>query len=125
MAERKLAAQEKREAALAKRQQQIDEKNGIKTEPAKTEEAKKSAADPVKTEEKAKSNTQDSIQQQNVEDKQAARKAAADAKAKTLEERKKAIADKKAKILEDREAAKKAKEENNKKPEKGTTEEDK
>jgi len=125
MEERKMAAQEKREAALAKRQQQVDERNGKKPEAAKIEETNKPAADPVKTEEKAKSNAQDSIQQQTVEDKQAARKAAADAKAKTLEERKKAIADKKAKILADREAAKKAKESDNKKPEKETTEEDK
>lgn len=110
MEERKLAAQEKREAALAKRQQQIDEKNGKKTAPANSEE-KKSAekTEEVKTEEKT--NATDSTKAtSDIEDKQIARKAAADAKAKSLEERKKAIADKKAKIAADREAAKKAKE---------------
>lgn len=117
--ERKIAAQEKREAALAKRQQQIDEKNGKKPE-------QKSTTDPVKTEEKQKPSTQDSIEgpgATSAEDKQAARKEAADAKAKTLEERKKANADKKAKILADREAAKNAKEE--KKETENKTEENK
>lgn len=110
MEERKLAAQEKREAALAKRQQQIDEKNGKKTAPATSEEKKNAEkTEEIKTEEKT--NATDSTKTTStVEDKQDARKAAADAKAKSLEERKKAIADKKAKIAADREAAKKAKE---------------
>jgi len=110
MEERKLAAQEKREAALAKRQQQIDEKNGKKSAPVNSEEKKNSEkTEEIKTEEK--SNPTDSTKTTStVEDKQAARKAAVDAKAKALEERKKAIADKKAKNLADREAAKKAKE---------------
>lgn len=122
--ERKLAAQEKREAALAKRQQQVDEKNGKKTETSKTDEAKKPSSETIKTEEKQKSNASDSIKEETpVVDKQAARKAAADAKAKELEDRKKAIADKKAKILADREAAKKAKED--KKETENKTEENK
>lgn len=122
--ERKIATQEKREAALAKRQQQIDEKNGKKPEPSKTEKPNTDNTDPVKTEEKQKPSTQDSIQETTpAADKQAARKEAADAKAKALEERKKAIADKKAKILADREAAKKAKEE--KKETENKTEENK
>lgn len=121
--ERKIAVQEKREAALAKRQQQIDEKNGKKPEPSKTEKPNTDNTDPTKTEEKQKSSTQDSIQEKTpATDKQAARKEAADAKAKTLEERKKAIADKKAKILADREA-KNAKEE--KKETENKTEENK
>ncbi|RZK10959.1 MAG: OmpH family outer membrane protein [Flavobacterium sp.] len=125
MEERKLAAQEKREAALAKRQQQIDEKNGKKPEASKTEDVKKSStAESGKTDEKQKKASQDSTQVENPEvDKQAARKALIDAKAKELEERKKAIADKKAKILADREAAKKAKED--KKETENKTEENK
>lgn len=112
MEERKLAAQEKREAALAKRQQQIDEKNGKKTAPAKSEEAQKSNPDVVKTEEKQKSSPTDSTKSETpVVDKQVARKAAVEAKAKELDERKKAIADKKAKNQADREAAKNAKQE--------------
>lgn len=129
MEERKLAAQEKREAALAKRQQQIDEKNGKKTAPANVEEKKSEekknseTTDKVKTEEK--SNPTDSTKSTpTLEDRQATRKAAADAKTKSLEERKKAIADKKAKMAADREAAKKAKEdkkeENTKEPENKT-----
>lgn len=122
--ERKIAVQEKREAALAKRQQQIDEKNGKKPEPSKTEKPNTDNTDPVKKEEKQKPSTQDSIQETKpTTDKQAARKEAADAKAKTLEERKKAIADKKAKILADREAAKNPKEE--KKETENKTEENK
>ena len=110
--ERKLVAQEKREAALAKRQQQIDEKNGKKPEASKTEEVKKPTSESIKPEEQQKTNTADSTQTETpTVDKQEARKVAADAKAKELEERKKAIADKKAKILAEREAAKKAKEE--------------
>lgn len=110
--ERKLVAQEKREAALAKRQQQIDEKNGKKPEASKTEEVKKPTSESVKHGEQQKTNTSDSTQTETpTVDKQEARKVAADAKAKELEERKKAIADKKAKILAEREAAKKAKEE--------------
>lgn len=122
--ERKLAAQEKREAALAKRQQQIDEKNGKKPETSKTEDAKKQASDASAPDDKQKTNAQDTIQETTpVVDKQAARKAAVDAKAKELEDRKKAIADKKAKILADREAARKAKEE--KKESENKTEENK
>ncbi|MFY0483769.1 OmpH family outer membrane protein [Flavobacterium sp. PLA-1-15] len=109
--ERKLATQEKREAALAKRQQQIDEKNGKKPAQPKTEEEKKANDAASKPEEKQKITASDSAQAETpAVDKQNARKAAADAKAKELEERKKAIADKKAKVLADREAAKKAKE---------------
>lgn len=119
--ERKLAAQEKREAALAKRQQLLDEKNGKKTEPSKTEENKKTApANEVKSDEKVA--TDSTKVETPVVDKQAERKAAADAKAKTLEDRKKAIADKKAKILADREAAKKAKEGQNKETKEETEE---
>jgi len=113
--ERKMAAQEKREAAMAKRQELLDQKNGKKADPAKTEDSKKPADnDKVTTEQKTNTPADTTKGKSPVADKQAARKAAADAKAKDLEERKKAIADKKAKNIADREAAIKAKEDKNK-----------
>lgn len=123
--ERKLAAQEKREAALAKKQQQLDEKNEKKSAPS-NKEADQKASPTEEVKDEGKSTANDSTQQQKtVADKQAARKAAADAKAKDLEEKKKAIADRKAKNAADREAAKKAKEESKKENTKKEPEEDK
>lgn len=127
--ERKLAAEEKREAALARRQQIIDERNNGKKPATATEEKKNTEnndTEKTKVEEKTKSSDSTQVEKPVV-DKQAERQAAVDANAKRLEERKKAIADKKAKILADREAAKKAKEEEkNKKTEENTeTEENK
>ncbi|WP_026706092.1 OmpH family outer membrane protein [Flavobacterium soli] len=126
--ERKLAAEEKREAALAKRQQMIDERNGKKPAPSTEEKKNTENNDSEKDKIEGKTNNSDSTQvEKPVVDKQAERQAAIDANAKKLEERKKAIADKKAKILADREAAKKAKEEEkNKNTEENTeTEENK
>jgi Skp family chaperone for outer membrane proteins len=118
IADKKAAAEERKAAAVAKRQQLLDEKEAKKngtTMPAK--EGEKAGEKPSSTTAKdsitgqmakpAVSTAKDSI----ANEKEMVKKAAADAKAKTLEDRRKALADKKAKVIADREAAKKAKEE--------------
>lgn len=114
IADRKAAVEDKKNQAAAKRQQQIDEKNAKKN--GTTVPVKEGNASTEKTSgSEVKDNTvktdaapaKDSV----AADRAVARKAAADAKAKTMEDRKQALADKKAKAIADREAAKKAKEE--------------
>ena len=111
LAERKAAAEEKKRETAEKRQQQLDEKAGKKTINATEDDSSKAAEeDNSTTSSKAEKTSQAAA------DREAAKKALADEKAKTLEDRKKALEEKKAKTLADREAAKKAKEDTKSKP---------
>lgn len=111
LAEKKAAAEEKKNATAEKRQQILDEKAGKKTTPSTESNAPETTQENNKT-----SSSNPDAASQNVADREAAKKALADEKAKTLEDRKKALEEKKAKTLADREAAKKAKEDAKKKP---------
>jgi Skp family chaperone for outer membrane proteins len=112
LADKKAAAEDKKNATAEKRQQLLDEKAGKKTNNPSTDK------DTTKTTEENNKTTSSKtdIEAQNVVDREAAKKALADEKAKTIEDRKKALEEKKAKTLADREAAKKAKEDAKKKP---------
>jgi len=121
-ADKKAVLEERKNAAAAKRQQLIDDraakKNGTKPPTATAKEGEKvtdtisTAAKPARREEVAKlaKASNDSIIASRV----AAKKAAADERAKTLEERKKALQEKqekREKLIAEKEAAKKAKQE--------------
>jgi Skp family chaperone for outer membrane proteins len=108
--DRKAAADAKREAALLKRQQLIDErnakKNGTVSDTTESSTSDDNTSDGVTAKEKAVSDREQKVLE------------AAEARKNTLEERKKALEDRKAaaearrlQILADREAAKKAREE--------------
>ncbi|MSP85484.1 MAG: OmpH family outer membrane protein [Flavobacteriaceae bacterium] len=95
LAEKKAESNEKKRIAEENRKKVIDEKKALKSSPPT-------------------SNLKDSIAAKKANEKmivETNKKAAAEARAKTLEERKKEIEDRKKKILEDREAAKKTREE--------------
>ncbi|MDI1257085.1 MAG: OmpH family outer membrane protein [Flavobacterium sp.] len=111
VADRKAAAEQKKADAAAKRQQALDEKAGkttAKPEGSATKDADKSTSSDASKEAKSTKDSTATV------DREAAKKAQADDRAKKLEERKKALADKKAKAAADREAAKKAKEDKTK-----------
>ncbi len=111
VADKKAAAEEKKNAAAAKRQEILDEKAGKKTSPFAEQQSTENTEHVESTADiKAEAAKQASA------DREANRKALADEKAKTLEDRKRALEEKKAKTLADREAAKKAKEDAKKKP---------
>lgn len=122
IADRKAAAEEKRAAAEAKRKQLQEEREAKKNgtaKPKETTEGTTAAKDKPATESTNNDATETPVKKETatvnrdsiVAEREAAKKAAAEAKAKTLADRKKALEDKKAKALADREAAKKAKEE--------------
>jgi len=117
MADRKLAAEEKKLAADNKRKELIAEreakKNGtvVTTEtPSDAQQTEKSTTAPP-TDKDANDVQIDSIVEPGVTDEVDPKRKSADERAKILEDRKKAADERKAKILADREAAKKAREE--------------
>lgn len=114
MADRKAAVDAKKNAAAAKRQQLVDDKeakkNGTTTPAAATaKEGEKTTT----TKEEAKPTTAAKVARPSndsiVATREAAKKEAAETKAKDLEARKKALQEKRDKAIADREAAKKAK----------------
>ena len=116
IADRKAANEEKKANADAKRKQLLDDKEAKKngTTVPKETDANTDTADKEKsgTTEKVIEKETNTVNKDSIaESREAAKKAVADAKAKTLEDRKKALEEKKAKVLADREAAKKAREE--------------
>lgn len=134
ISDKKAAADAKREAAIAKRQAIIDARNGVTpakniekdssteekpatqkenvTDPEKEKDSKKDgtpATENILSTEKEKDPKKEvAPETAKTTDKEAARKAAIDAKKKEIEDRKKALADKKAKMIKEREDAKKA-----------------
>jgi len=116
IADRKAANEEKKANADAKRKQLLDDKEAKKngTTVPKETDANTDTANKEKpgTTEKVIEKETNTVNKDSIaESREAAKKAVADAKAKTLEDRKKALEEKKAKVLADREAAKKAREE--------------
>lgn len=109
--DKKLAAEARKADAAQKRQELIDQKtaakNGTTPTTADTKDTKDTSADDARA--KAAEDRKAAIAQK-IADREAAQLAAAEERAKKLEERKKALEEKKAKILADREAAKKEKE---------------
>jgi Skp family chaperone for outer membrane proteins len=122
VADRKVAAEEKKNLNAEKRQALLDEKAGkktvSKTEKNTVETTEKDPETTNKDPEAANAKTPVAKLEaaiQNTADREAAKKALAEQKAKAIEDRKKALEEKKAKTLADREAIKKAKEDTKKK----------
>jgi Skp family chaperone for outer membrane proteins len=120
--DKKIAAEEKRAAAEAKRKQQLEEKtakkNGTVSAKTTTDTTSESTTDENTNvvDKKTAAEEKKAAAEEKRAAMEAARKKTLEERQKALEERKKAAEEKRLKIIADREAAKKAKEEANKKP---------